>query len=129
MKKIFIVFASFILIFFLFSIGFVSANDEENIYDGKLIHDDKYNLDYINVPVNVNYTSSGRQATFKGVYSDDVFYQKSNIYNHFLAKMSIEMAISSFQLEVGDLFQVNNGAIAEFLFDCGFDNIRVEMKK
>ena len=87
-------------------------------------YDEQYNLHYGTFKAKLHLASSKKYTFYPIVYSDEVFKQPTNIYNHFLARMSIGLAITSFEME---LFNTNNYTFAsldDYFIACGYENLR-----
>ena len=104
-------------------------NPWEGMNNGDVIpqdkYDAKYDVHYAEVPVMSYFGSSDGYEILNAVYSDDVFLKDSNVYNHFLGRMSIGLALSSYTLELTDKKYVSNDLFG-FLVRCGFDDFSTE---
>ena len=104
-------------------------NPWEGMNNGDVIPQDKYDarydVHYAEVPVMSYFGSSDGYEILNAVYSDDVFLKDSNVYNHFLGRMSIGLALSSHTLELTDKKYVSNDLFG-FLVRCGFDDFSTE---
>ena len=95
-------------------------------------HDDKEDIEYRDdIPILVKPDHNPQTRTWYGVYSDEIFFTDSTKYHHFLAKQSIGMALSAFFYNPNDDQSAKTtvdspGVIFDYLFECGFDRIRVD---
>jgi len=95
-------------------------------------HDDAEGVEYIDVPVTVDYSHIGEERIFNAVYSDEIFFKPSTEYHHLLAKQSIGLALSAFTLESDeeDEEAINapetEGYLVEYLTNCDFEDIRID---
>lgn len=135
MKKV----LSFILLFVMLfcSVSFLTSckkngDDfyyEEEDYDSSVIaldkYDEKYDVNYGELTVKAYYGSSDDYNKVQSVYSDDVFFKPSDEYNHFLARMSMGLALASYTADIGGLEGGDDG-LTTFLPRCGFENLRTD---
>ncbi|MBR1581720.1 MAG: hypothetical protein IJ656_01675 [Bacilli bacterium] len=88
----------------------------------QVFHDDEEDIDYTQCSVAVQHIALGKSVVVPGVYSDEIFFKESNVYHHFLAKQSLGLALSAFQL-VGD---TPAGDLSTYFTENSFDDVRID---
>ncbi len=102
---------------------YTSVVDENRVY-----HDDEENIDYKYYNARIQYYSQKMKKIQPVVYSDEIFFKNSNEYHHFLAKQSIGLALTSFNLD-GDYEDEDDksiGTLYDYLYSTGFDDLRID---
>ena len=102
---------------------YTSVVDENRVY-----HDDEENIDYTYYNARIQYYSQKMKKIQPVVYSDGIFFKNSNEYHHFLAKQSIGLALTSFNLD-GDYEDEDDksiGTLYDYLYSTGFDDLRID---
>lgn len=119
----------FISMFFILSTR-VNASTEQTDEERIILHDEKEDVDYWKTKVGLVSEHLKKTISYEGVFSDDIFFKPSTKYNHFLARQSIGLAMSAFQLfdedgiETGDTN--DKGTLADYLVDNDFNEIRID---
>ena len=138
MKKPAFLFLLFASLAFVFGIGSNAAVEcaaeapTSSLANPRAKHDDKEDIEYRDdIPILVKPDHNPQTRTWYGVYSDEIFFADSTKYHHFLAKQSIGMALSAFFYNQNDDQSPKStvdspGVIFDYLFECGFDRIRVD---
>ena len=99
-----------------------------SVTDDKVYHDDEEDIDYMYYDARIQYYSQLKKSVLPVVYSDEIFFKDSNVYHHFLAKQSIGLALTSFNLD-GDYKDEDDesiGTLYHYLFSTGFDDLRID---
>ena len=98
--------------------------EEENISE-QINYDNEYNVNYQEIAVTAYYGSSDSYKRINCVYSDEVFFNPANQYNHFLARMSMGLALASYTAEGGDISS-SDSDLNGYLINCGFEDFRMD---
>ena len=94
----------------------------------KVYHDNDEDIDYKYYNARIQFYSQFKKTIFPVVYSDDIFFKNSNEYHHFLAKQSIGLALTSFNLDGDYQDEVDDsiGTLYDYLYATGFDDLRID---
>ncbi len=94
----------------------------------KVYHDDEENIDYKYYDARIQYYSQKKKSILPVVYSDEIFFKDSNVYHHFLAKQSIGLALTSFNIDgdYKDEEDTSLGTLFDYLLETGFDDFRID---
>ena len=102
---------------------------DKNIIDTNAIyHDDEENIDYRYYNARIQFYSQKKKSLLPVVYSDEIFFKNSNEYHHFLAKQSIGLALTSFNLDgdYRDEEDDSEGTLYDYLYSNGFTDLRID---
>lgn len=102
------------------------TNDDiiQNVKQDK--YDEQYGVHYGTFNAKMHLASSKQYTMFPIVYSDDVFFNPTTTYNHFLARMSLGLAITSFETELYTSQEYTFAALDDYFYACEFNNVRTD---